>query len=274
MSKRTVFVVSDRTGITAEVLSHSLLTQFPDVKFHTRALPFIDTPEKMVHVVREINEAADNDNARPLIFATFVSPQLFEGIRQARGFFVDLFGTFLKPLETELQSASSHQIGHSHGVVDRDRYTSRISAVHYAMDCDDGVSIDDYSKADLIILGVSRTGKTPVCLYLAIHFGLFCANYPLTEEDFNDGALPAILQPFRGRLFGLTINSERLCQIRTERRPDSRYSSRQQCEYELAQGQATFRRHTISFADTTQMSIEEIGTTILQKMEIRRELLG
>jgi len=274
LSKRTVFVVSDRTGITAEILSHSLLTQFPDVKFHTRALPFIDTPEKMVHVVREINEAADNDNARPLIFATFVSPQLFEGIRQARGFFVDLFGTFLKPLETELQSASSHQIGHSHGVVDRDRYTSRISAVHYAMDCDDGVSIDDYNKADLIILGVSRTGKTPVCLYLAIHFGLFCANYPLTEEDFNDGALPAILQPFRARLFGLTIDSERLCQIRTERRPDSRYSSRQQCEYELAQGQATFRRHSISFTDTTQMSIEEIGTTILQKMKIRRELLG
>ena len=142
------------------------------------------------------------------------------------------------------------------------------------MDCDDGVSIDDYSKADLIILGVSRTGKTPVCLYLAIHFGLFCANYPLTEEDFNDGALPAILQPFRARLFGLTIESERLCQIRTERRPDSRYSSRQQCEYELAQGQATFRRHSISFTDTTQMSIEEIGTTILQKMKIRRELLG
>ena len=274
MSKRTVFVVSDRTGITAEILSHSLLTQFPNVIFHTRALPFVDTPEKVVDAVREINEVADNDKARPLIFATFVSPQLFDGVRRARGFFIDLFGTFLEPLEMELQSASSHEIGHSHGVVDRDRYTSRISAVHYAMDCDDGVSIDDYSKADLIILGVSRTGKTPVCLYLAIHFGLFCANYPLTEEDFNDGALPAILQPFRGRLFGLTINSERLCQIRTERRPDSRYSSRQQCEYELAQGQATFRRHAISFADTTQMSIEEIGTTILQKMKIRRELLG
>ena len=274
MSKRTVFVVSDRTGITAEVLSHSLLTQFPDVIFHTRALPFVDTPEKVVDAVREINNAAETDEARPLIFATFVSTQLFEGIRCAHGFFVDLFGTFLKPLEIELQSVSSHEIGHSHGVVDRDRYTSRISAVHYAMDCDDGVSIDAYSKADLIILGVSRTGKTPVCLYLAIHFGLFCANYPLTEEDFNDGALPVILQPFRERLFGLTIDSQRLCQIRTERRPDSRYSSRQQCEYELAQGQATFRRHTISFADTTQMSIEEIGTTILQKMKIRRELLG
>ncbi len=274
MSERTVFVVSDRTGITAEILSHSLLTQFPDVIFHTRALPFIDTSEKVLDAVREINEAADNDQARPLIFATFVSPQLFEGLRRARGFIVDLFGTFLKPLEMELQSVSSHEIGHSHGVVDRDRYTSRISAVHYAMDCDDGVSIDDYSKADLIILGVSRTGKTPVCLYLAIHFGLFCANYPLTEEDFNDGALPTILQPFRDRLFGLTIDPERLCQIRTERRPNSRYSARQQCEYELAQGQATFRRHAILYTDTTQMSIEEIGTTILQKMKIRRELLG
>ena len=274
MSERTVFVVSDRTGITAEILSHSLLTQFPDVKFHTRALPFIDTSEKVLDAVREINEAADNDKVRPLIFATFVSPQLFEGLRRSHGFMVDLFGTFLKPLEMELQSVSSHEIGHSHGVVDRDRYTSRISAVHYAMDCDDGVSIDDYSKADLIILGVSRTGKTPVCLYLAIHFGLFCANYPLTEEDFNDGVLPTILQPFRERLFGLTIDAERLCQIRMERRPNSRYSSRQQCEYELAQGQATFRRHAILFTDTTQMSIEEIGTTILQKMKIRRELLG
>ncbi len=274
MPERTVFVVPDRTGITAEILSHSLLTQFPDVIFHTRALPFVDTPEKVVDAVREINEVADNDTARPLIFATFISPQLFEGIRRARGFFVDLFGTFLKPLEKELQLESSHEIGHSHGVVNRDRYTSRIRAVHYAMDCDDGVSIDDYNKADLIILGVSRTGKTPVCLYLAIQFGLFCANYPLTEEDFSDGVLPAILRPFRGRLFGLTIDSDRLCQIRSERRPNSRYSSRQQCEYELAQGQAVFRHQAIPFADTTQMSIEEIGTTILQKMQIRRELRG
>ncbi len=134
MPERTVFVVSDRTGITAEILSHSLLTQFPDVIFHTRALPFVDTPEKVVDAVREINEVADNDTARPLIFATFISPQLFEGIRRARGFFVDLFGTFLKPLEKELQLESSHEIGHSHGVVNRDRYTSRIRAVHYAMD--------------------------------------------------------------------------------------------------------------------------------------------
>jgi regulator of PEP synthase PpsR (kinase-PPPase family) len=274
LSKRTVFVVSDRTGITAEILSHSLLTQFPDVIFHTKALPFVDTPEKVAEAVRQINEANDIDTARPLVFATFVSQQLFESIQCAHGFFVDLFGTFLTPLEQELQSKSSHEIGHSYGVIDQDRYTSRISAVHYAMDCDDGVSIDDYNKADLIILGVSRTGKTPVCLYLAIHFGLFCANYPLTEEDFSDGVLPAILQPFRGQLFGLTIDSNRLCQIRSERRPDSRYSSRQQCEYELAQAQAIFRRQAIPFADTTQMSIEEIGTTILQKMEMRRELLG
>ena len=272
MADRSVFIVSDRTGITAEILSHSLLTQFPEVNFHTRALPFADSNEKVDDAVRQINEAGETDGARPLVFATFVTTELSDRVQGANGFFVDLFGTFLKPLEKELNAESSHTVGHSHGVVDPDRYTSRISAVHYAMDCDDGVSIDDYNRADLILVGVSRTGKTPVCLYLAIHFGLFCANYPLTEEDFADGDLPELLRPFRRRLFGLTIDPLRLQQIRSERRPGSRYSDEQQCDYEIRQGQAVFSRHSIPFADTTQMSIEEIGTTILQRMQIRREL--
>ena len=203
---------------------------------------------------------------------TFVAAEMSARIRSADAFFVDLFDTFLKPLEKELNLESSHTVGHSHGVVDPDRYTSRISAVHYAMDCDDGVSIDDYNRADLILVGVSRTGKTPVCLYLAIHFGLFCANYPLTEEDFADGDLPGLLHPFRRRLFGLTIDPLRLQQIRHERRPRSRYADARQCDYEIRQGLAVFNGHSIPFADTTQMSIEEIGTMILQKMQIRREL--
>ena len=272
MSDRSVFIVSDRTGITAEILSHSLLTQFPEVNFHTRALPFVDSREKVDDAVCQINAAGETDGARPLVFVTFVAAELSDRIRSADAFFVDLFDTFLKPLEKELNLESSHTVGHSHGVVDPDRYTSRISAVHYAMDCDDGVSIDDYNRADLILVGVSRTGKTPVCLYLAIHFGLFCANYPLTEEDFADGDLPGLLHPFRRRLFGLTIDPLRLQQIRHERRPGSRYADAQQCVYEIRQGLAVFNRHSIPFADTTQMSIEEIGTMILQKMQIRREL--
>ena len=272
MSDRSVFIVSDRTGITAEILSHSLLTQFPEVNFHIRALPFVDSREKVDDAICQINAAGETDGARPLVFVTFVSAESSDRIRSADAFFVDLFDTFLKPLEKELNLESTHTVGQSHGVVDPDRYTSRISAVHYAMDCDDGVSIDDYNRADLILVGVSRTGKTPVCLYLAIHFGLFCANYPLTEEDFADGDLPGLLHPFRRRLFGLTIDPQRLQQIRHERRPGSRYADVQQCDYEIRQGLAVFNGHSIPFADTTQMSIEEIGTMILQKMQIRREL--
>ena len=274
MPTRTVFVVSDRTGITAEILSHSLLSQFPIVEFKQIALPFIDDDNKVAEAIRQINAAAEKEGRRPLVFATFVNRQFLQRLEAANAAVFDFFGTFVGLLEAELQSPPAWRIGQAHGIVDKARYASRINAVHFAMDSDDGLNSDNYRRADLILVGVSRSGKTPTSVYLAMHFGLYCANYPLTEDDFERDQLPVLLMPYRQRLCGLTIDFNRLQQIRSERRADSEYASTRQCRYEVEQAESIFRNSNVPCFNTTSVSIEEIATTILAKMEIRRELLG
>jgi hypothetical protein len=274
MTNRSVFIVSDGTGITAEILGHSLLSQFPDVTFQTIALPFVDSDDKVMDAVRQINQAAAVDESKPLVFTTFVTAQFTDQLLSSRGIVMDLFGTFLGTVAKELNVTPSRKVGYGHGVVDADRYSSRIRSVQYSMDCDDGVNLEDYRRADLILVGVSRIGKTPVCLYLAMHFGLFCANYPLMGDDLAGEQLPSRLQPHRTRIFGLTIDPDRLCQIRQERRPGSRYAELRQCRDEVQQAESLFRQHGIPFVSTTSVSIEEIGASILQRTGVRREFLG
>jgi len=274
MTHRSVFIISDGTGITAEILGHSLLSQFPDTTFRTRALPFVNSDDKLGEALAQINEAAMSDGAKPLIFATFVDRTYVEQLGASNGLLFDLFGTFLDTVAKELNVQPSRHVGYGHGVVDADRYTSRIRAVHYSMDCDDGLNTEDYSHADLIVVGVSRIGKTPVCLYLAMHFGLFSANYPLILQDLSSEQLPHILRQHRGRIFGLTIDYDRLHTIRHERRPNSQYSNLQQCREEVQLSENLFREHNVPFINTTGVSIEEIATSILQRTGIRREFLG
>jgi len=270
MQFRTVFIVSDRTGITAETLGHTLLTQFPGIEFQVHTVPFVDTRERALDIAGRINDSARHDGRRPLVFATVVDDDIRSVILQSEGLTLDLFEFFLGPLERELGAASSHTVGRSHGVVDPVRYTSRISAVNYSVQTDDGVSTDDYDRASLVIVGISRSGKTPTSLYLALHFSIFVANYPLTADDLDRGALPRALAACREKLFGLTIDPVRLQQIRQERRANSRYAELRQCQYEVAHAEALYRRERIPFLDTTSMSIEEISATIMHRAGIRR----
>jgi [pyruvate, water dikinase]-phosphate phosphotransferase / [pyruvate, water dikinase] kinase len=272
MSTRPVFVVSDRTGITAEMMSHSLLTQFPNVKFDVSTLPFVDTDDKVSDVIRQINEAGQAASMRPLVFTTFVDDTHRERLRGCDGVLFDLFGTFLDPLEQELDERSSHSIGVSHGIVDPVRYTNRIGAVNYAVHCDDGLNTRDYDQAHVILVGVSRAGKSPVSLYLGMQFGVYCANFPLTDQDLERSELPTALKNHRERLFGLTIRPERLQQIRQERRNGSNYASMQQCRYEVAQAENTFMRNHVPNVDTTSLSIEEIASRIMQQMRLKRDI--
>ncbi len=273
MTERYAFIISDRTGITAETLGHSLLSQFPTINFKTLALPFVDTHDKAAAAVRQINEIAEQVGSRPLVFATIVDDDIRHLLASSQGVFFDLFDVFLDPLERELGVASAHSVGRSHGVVDPVKYTSRISAVNYSMRTDDGVHTEDYGQAAVIVVGVSRTGKTPTSLYLALHFGTYTANYPLTEDDLHRGRLPDRLLKFRTKLFGLTIDPERLQQIRNERIAKGRYAEARQCQYEVAAAEAMFRRDRIPYIDTSAMSIEEIATTILHRANLRRDLL-
>jgi Uncharacterized protein conserved in bacteria len=269
--KRTVFFVSDRTGITAETLGHSLLTQF-DVDMEQITLPFVDTPERARLALRQIEEANQANGERSIIFSTVIDTEVRSILRSANAVMFDFFETFISPLEQELKMPSSHMVGRSHGLRDNTTYDIRIDAMNYALNHDDGVTTHHYKQADVILVGVSRSGKTPTCIYMALQYGIYAANYPLTEEDLEDGGLPKLLEPYRAKLYGLTIQPERLQQVRFERRPNSRYASASQCQYEVARAEAIFRREGIPFVNTTTMSIEEIATTILHERKLKRRL--
>ncbi|UMR29756.1 kinase/pyrophosphorylase [Massilia sp. MB5] len=265
-SARTVFFVSDGTGITAETFGHSVLTQF-DLRFRQIRLPFIDTLDKAYEAARKINEVAAADGQRPIIFSTLVKTELSNVIRQCNGMHMDLIQTFVAPLEQELGVKSTHTIGRSHNIVDSEEYKNRIEAINFSLAHDDGQSHKNLTSADVILVGVSRSGKTPTSLYLAMQYGIKAANYPLIPDDFERGKLPSSLYEYKSKIFGLSITPERLSEIRNERRAGSKYASIENCRYEVNEAEMMMKREGIRWLSSTTKSIEEIATTILQEIK-------
>ena len=270
MIERTVFFVSDQTGVTAETLGHSLLTQFDRVEFVAMTVPFVNSVDKAIQVSKRIDREAERTGVRPIVFTSFVQNDVRAPLLGSKGLVLDFFAAFLEPLEDELGMKSSHTLGRAHGMTDLTSYDSRIDATNFAMDADDGHSTRHYDRADVILTGVSRSGKTPTCLYLALQYGVFAANYPLAEEDLESGQLPDALRPHRRKLYGLTIAAERLRQIRLERRSVGRYASVQQVNFELRSAERLYKKLGIPFIDTTHCSVEEIASTILSETGVER----
>ena len=268
-SSHTVFFVSDGTGITAETFGHAVLSQF-DMRFRQVRLPFIDTIDKARDAARKINEAFNADRQRPIVFSTLVKPDLSALIRTASGMHMDLIQTFVAPLEQELGVKSTHTIGRSHNIVDSQEYKARIEAINFSLAHDDGQSHKNLASADIILVGVSRSGKTPTSLYLAMQYGIKAANYPLIPDDFERGKLPSSLQVFRDKIFGLSITPERLSEIRHERRAGSKYASLENCRYEVNEAELMMKREGIRWLSSTTKSIEEIATTVLQEIKPNR----
>lgn len=268
--KRDVFFVSDGTGITAESLGDSLLSQFGSLRFHKKTVPFVDNLDKVREVVTAINASYDRQQQLPIVFDTLVNRAFRAELAKAKAFFIDIFGTFLQPLERELQAHSRYRIGKTHGIQQLNNYKMRIDAINFSLDNDDGRSSTNYGKADLILIGVSRSGKTPTSLYLALQFGLHVANYPLTEEDLRQPFLPEVLRAHKSKLFGLTIDAERLAAIRQQRYPGSTYASLQQCRKELGLAMKLYNQENILFLASTDQSIEEISSRILVMTGIKR----
>jgi len=264
MPRHTVFFVSDGTGITAETFGNSILSQFAIKPRHLRR-PFIDTPDKAHQVVREINHTAEVEGRRPVVFVTLVNTEILAVVRDlSHGLVMDMFNTFIEPLEAEFGITSNHRIGRFSDVSESQEYTDRIEAINFALAHDDGQSTKSLAEADVILVGVSRSGKTPTSLYLAMQHGIKAANYPLIPEDFERGKIPATLHPFKAKCFGLTIDPERLARIRNERRPHSKYASVENCRWEVKEGETMMKREGIAWLSSTHKSIEEIATTILR----------
>ncbi len=267
---RTVFFVSDGTGITAETFGSSILAQFDALKFRLRRIPFVDTMEKADDAANIIESQFQEDGKRPIVFSTLVNTKILGRIKQIRALHLDMFQTFVEPLERELNIKSSHTIGRFHHATDSDAYKNRIEAINFSLAHDDGQSVKNLSDANVILIGVSRSGKTPTSLYLAMQHGLKVANCPLIPEDFERNTLPSTIMPFKKKLFGLTIDPDRLSQIRHERRPGSKYASIENCRMEVSSAEVLMKREHIPWLSTTTKSIEEIATTILTALDIGR----
>ncbi len=270
--RRTVFFVSDGTGITAEILGHSLLTQFEGMQFDQVTLAFVDSLERAEECRSRIEAVASESGAQPIVFSTLVNRTWREVVWRAPALCLDFFESFIGPLEAGLGIPSNHTIGRSHSAFDINEYQRRMEAVNFSMAHDDGASDIDLNQAEVILVGVSRSGKTPTCLYLALQFGVSAANYPLIPEDFDRDQLPPALRPHRSKLFGLTITAERLTEIRQARRPNSRYAALDNCRYEVEAAERMMKRESIRWFDSTKRSIEEIATTILRELRIDRHV--
>ena len=269
--RRTVFFISDGTAITTETLGHSLLTQFPGVSFRQQRIPFVGTPEKAAEAAARVEAACAEDGAPAIVFLSVIDDATRAVFYRGEGIVLDLFADFLVTLQRALGVAPEASVGRAHGLADVERYEGRIEATNYALSHDDGMSLS-YESADLVLVGISRTGKTPTCLYMALHFGVKAANYPLTDEDLERQRLPDQLRRHRNKIVGLLIDADRLAQIRETRRPGTRYASLKQCHWEVDAAESLLRAEGIDIFPTTHSSIEEIASRILLHLGMQREM--
>lgn len=269
MKKHTIFYVSDGTAITAETVGHSLISQFRNIEFRQIRIPFVNTVKRAEVAAKKIKSYYLD--SQPLVINTVVDIKLRRIIHSGGGLKLDPFNSLLRKMEDSLGINRLPAVGRAHGIVDSKAYTARIDATNFALLHDDGMSVS-YDEADIILLGVSRSGKTPTCLYLALQYGVKAANYPLTEEDLDRLKIPENILKHKNKVYGLTIDPFRLSQIRAERRSGTQYSNKRQCQREVSDAESMYLRSGIEFLSTTNTSIEEISGKILQALKLNHRL--
>ena len=268
---RTVFFISDQTGITTEKLGLALLGKFPNIKFKSENFPFIDTTAKVNQALLKINHRYLQDGERPIIVSSMIDPELRKLLKVDYAFHMDFFEAFIDQMEHELGVTATREINKVHGIGDQEKYNHRIDAIHFSLENDDGVSCKNYNEADVIIVGVSRVGKTPTCIYLAVNYGIKSANYPFAELDLKSDHLPKALIPYHHKLFGLSIEAERLHAVRTHRLPNSKYAKLETCIEEIRAAEHIMHNCGIPFLNTSKKSIEEISVAIMQMVKLKRK---
>lgn len=271
--KQIIFYISDGTGITAETLGHSLITQFEKLEVESITIPYVDTEEKAKLAVERINNAYKKYNTPPLIMATIISDKIRKIISSSQGNLFEFFSIFLQPLSNILKQPYTHLTGRSHGVFDQKNYKARLNAISLSLTCDDGMGLNHYNEVDIILIGPSRAGKTPTCLYLALQFGLKAANYPLIDGDLTKISTPEFIVEQHQKIFGLLIDPSRLRLVRQERAKNSKYSSETQCIWEINKIEKFYKVNNIPYMNVTNLSIEEIATKALEILNISRKLI-
>lgn len=273
MKIQKIFYVSDNTALTAKTLGKSLLSQFENIYFMEYLRPFINTQKKVLQLCDEINILAKQDEQSPIIFVSTVNHKILDILHEKFSNVIDILSPFVAHLELIINKKSSKRAGLAYKMNNIKEYDERIMAIDFTLDTDDGLKINNYDNADIVLLGVSRCGKTPTALYLALNLGLKVANYPFTAEDLPDFVLNAEQKKNHHKLFGLLISPERLASIRKERRSIGNYSDIECIKKELQALKDLFVREKIPFVDTTNRSVEEIATFIVSKKNIKAKIL-
>ncbi|MCX8514137.1 MAG: kinase/pyrophosphorylase [Burkholderiales bacterium] len=266
---KCVFYISDRTGITTESIGNALLTQFPNIEFKKFFIPFIDSESRADNVLVKIYGKYLQYNDRPIIFTSIMNPDIRNKFQLDYAFHIDFFEAFIPMLESELKQSASKAVGMSHGMTDENKYYKRIDAIDFSLYNDDGATVKNYEQADVILVGVSRVGKTPTCLYLAVNYGIKAANFPFAELDLVNDKLPKFLVPYHHKLFGLTIEVDRLHHIRTNRLPNSKYADINTCKIEIKAAEHIMTINNIPFVNVSKKSIEEISVAIMQQIKLK-----
>ncbi|EPQ8525271.1 posphoenolpyruvate synthetase regulatory kinase/phosphorylase PpsR [Vibrio vulnificus] len=269
---RDVFYVSDGTAITCETLGHVVLGQFPFVA-NEKTFPFVESEEKLTELIKHIEISFQTNGIKPLVFFSLVLPDLKARLMESPAYCYDVLESIVQRVKDDIQMEPTPKLQRSRSVgKDTDTYFDRIAAIEYTLAHDDGISLKGFELADIILLGVSRSGKTPTSLYMAMQFGLRVVNYPYIDDDIKGLKLLPEFEIHRHKLFGLTIDPKRLTEIRENRLAGSDYASTEQCQHELANVEALFRREAIPYINTTSLSVEEISTRVLEKTGLKRRL--
>ncbi|ENI4127611.1 kinase/pyrophosphorylase [Vibrio fluvialis] len=269
---RDVFYVSDGTAITCETLGHVVLGQFSFVP-NEKTFPFVETDDKLSELIKQIEHSFQRNGVRPLVFFSIVIPEFRSRLLNAPAHCYDVLESIVQRVKDDIQMEPTPKLQRSRSVgKDSNTYFDRIAAIEYTLAHDDGISTKGLDQADVILLGVSRSGKTPTSLYMAMQFGLRVVNYPFIVDDIRALKLLPEFEIHRHKLFGLTIDPERLTEIRENRLSGSDYASTEQCQTELATVEALFRREAIPYINTSSLSVEEISTRILEKAGLKRRL--
>jgi len=257
MKKIKVYFISDGTGLSTEQLGKSILIQFPNINFEYKTIPFVNTLKKAQSIAKKINKEPSS-----MVFSTLIYDELNEQFDCGDFFYINFLKQTIDQIEAVKKFKSVPTMGLDYRLGEADHYEQRISAMDFTISSDDGNNVERYNNADIIIIGVSRTGKTPVSIYLALINGLSVANYPLVDLELESQSLPKSLQQYKNKLYGLTITPKRLQEIREKRRSTGKYASPHQVQAEIRYSESLFNKYSIPYIDTTSISVEEIATSI------------
>lgn len=267
-SSKDVYYVSGSTALLAEDVGKALLCQFQEISFNEEKIPFIKTRAAAEKAMKHILE--QSGGVRPLVFCTIMDAGIKKILDSPEVEFFDVFGNVLDRLENCLETKALRVPGYSRNIDDI-TLAKRVEAIHFSIEHDDGTRSREYDEAEVILLGVSRSGKTPVSVYLATHMGIKSANFPLTSEHLDSYELPPEIVRNRKKVVGLMTSPGLLHKIREQRYSGSTYAKLSTCATELNQAKEIYLRYGIQSLETDGKSIEETSVQVTQLVDIPRK---